>query len=179
MRAYSDGIACEQDQDDQQEAHHLIPGFAEWSTDDLQPGVTVQQVPQLNGGQQNQEAHEVKDCWVYFYCLIEADEPVPRKADSYSAEVNATHFSRASPAQVQPLCESCCIKYLMQELSSVALGTWGCESIGKRPCIWLGDLKKPWTTTRSGLLRIHPANQGHPRPLFWIELNPSSQKERT
>lgn len=42
---YSNGIACQQDQDDQQEAHHLVPGFAECSVNDPQPGVMMQQVP--------------------------------------------------------------------------------------------------------------------------------------
>lgn len=59
MGAYSKGIACQQDQDDQQEAHHFVPGSAEGSADDLQPGVIMQQVPQLHSCQQNQEAHEV------------------------------------------------------------------------------------------------------------------------
>lgn len=45
MEAYSNGTACQQDQDDQQEAHHLVPGFAECPVDDLQPGVMMQQVP--------------------------------------------------------------------------------------------------------------------------------------
>lgn len=82
MRAYSSGTACEQDQDDQQEAHHLVPGFAECPPDDLQPEVMVPQVPKLNSCQQDQEAHEVNDGWVYFHCPVEADEPVPRKGDS-------------------------------------------------------------------------------------------------
>lgn len=181
MRAYSNGIACEQDQDDQQEAHHLIPGFAECSTDDLQPGVMVQQVPQLNSCEQNQEGHEVNDCWVYFYCLIEADEPVPRKADSYSAGV-CHPFLQCFP------CSSIAALWVLLGqilvdartlLSSVASSTCGCESIGQRPCIWLGDLKKPWNTTPSRLLKIHPANQGQPPLLLWFELNAQSQKERS
>lgn len=62
MRAYSNGIARQQDEDDQQEAHHLVPGFAECCTDDLQPGDMVHQVPQPNSCQQNQEAHKVNGC---------------------------------------------------------------------------------------------------------------------
>lgn len=53
------GVGHQQEPHDEQEAGHVAPGALQRSSEDVHLGVDPEQVPQLDGGQQDQERHQI------------------------------------------------------------------------------------------------------------------------
>ena len=67
---HRDGIRHKHDQYDQQEAKYVIPGPLQGGSDHVHLGVESEQVPQFDGGEQDQEGDQVLERQVCFGCII-------------------------------------------------------------------------------------------------------------
>lgn len=52
------GISYEQDHNDHKEARYVTPGSLQWGSDEVHLGVQSEQVPQFDGGQQDQKGNQ-------------------------------------------------------------------------------------------------------------------------
>lgn len=69
------GVGHQQESHDEQEAGHVAPGAPQRSSEDVHLGVEAEQVPQLDGGQQDQESQQVLQHAVGRGRLVETGKP--------------------------------------------------------------------------------------------------------
>lgn len=72
---YSNGVGQKHDGHDQQEARDVCPRSLQGGGDEVQFGIEPQQVPQLYGGQENQEGDQVAQHCIRCSSLMETGVP--------------------------------------------------------------------------------------------------------
>lgn len=73
---YSKRIGQEDNEDNHNEAGHIVPCPLQGRGDEVKFRVESQQMPEFYTSQKNQESHEISQCNIYDSCIMETGEPV-------------------------------------------------------------------------------------------------------